>query len=420
VLRRSVPARLLQFPVVPVGIAWSSINAPTDLYVGANPSDAMFETAPGKVQVYYVVPGRRVRNSCSAITRFSTSRSTPKSAEARQRQFSDAVERRRGTGAAAGVAGVDPLRQCRPQQRDGDRGVRGLLPAVQHQEPDRFSLASVQQHPAIAVPNADGQFNERYAYVLNGDGTLSVGKYNLERHLRSDTPKIGWVPWSGVGASHGCSLECGRDLSRRAISASASAKSSTIRAIPRLRAAGEQPAGRLHAVARQGPLAVSPADGDADGSGHAPLGDYQIDVDGKIVPQNNGGENLRRRRWLRAAWTMTSSRSARTRRPAPMSAAHGKNGKSQIRGMGDAFRASSWPAVLWQAHQDIAGARNGDEHPSRFRPTIRTTMRPCRRPTAKRPKFIRPPGTTFDPRAAIIKDTPGAMMISELVIECTA
>jgi hypothetical protein len=45
------------FPSIPSGIAWSSINAPTDLYVGANPSDAIFETAPGKVQVYYVVPG---------------------------------------------------------------------------------------------------------------------------------------------------------------------------------------------------------------------------------------------------------------------------------------------------------------------------------------------------------------------------
>jgi hypothetical protein len=44
---------------------------------------------------------------------------------------------------------------------------------------ERLSLAFVQQHPRIAVPNADGQFNERYAYVLNGDGTLSVGKYDL-------------------------------------------------------------------------------------------------------------------------------------------------------------------------------------------------------------------------------------------------
>jgi hypothetical protein len=54
VLRRSVPPRLLQFPGVPGGIAWSAINSPTDLYVGALRPSAMFEIAPGKVQVYYV------------------------------------------------------------------------------------------------------------------------------------------------------------------------------------------------------------------------------------------------------------------------------------------------------------------------------------------------------------------------------
>ena len=47
-------------PRVPSGVIWSAIGSPFDLYVpteGLAPENAIFELAPGKVQVYFVVPG---------------------------------------------------------------------------------------------------------------------------------------------------------------------------------------------------------------------------------------------------------------------------------------------------------------------------------------------------------------------------
>src|SRR6516162_8548266 len=45
------------FPSVPAGIAWSAINLPLDLFVGALPDNAIFELAPDSSQVFYVIPG---------------------------------------------------------------------------------------------------------------------------------------------------------------------------------------------------------------------------------------------------------------------------------------------------------------------------------------------------------------------------
>jgi hypothetical protein len=46
----------------------------------------------------------------------------------------------------------------------------------------------------IAVAQGDGNYPERYIYVLNGDGTLAVGRYGNDKQL------AGWVPWSSAGA----------------------------------------------------------------------------------------------------------------------------------------------------------------------------------------------------------------------------
>src|SRR6185312_15622651 len=50
---------------------------------------------------------------------------------------------------------------------------------------------------ALAAPNADGTFNERYLYALNANGTLACGKYDVNDGKIGPT---GWVPWSGTGS----------------------------------------------------------------------------------------------------------------------------------------------------------------------------------------------------------------------------
>jgi hypothetical protein len=42
----------------------------------------------------------------------------------------------------------------------------------------------------IAAPSGDDTFLERYPYVLNGDGTIAVGKYD-PRSLAGGQPVIG-------------------------------------------------------------------------------------------------------------------------------------------------------------------------------------------------------------------------------------
>jgi hypothetical protein len=46
---------------------------------------------------------------------------------------------------------------------------------------------------ALAVTTGGGPFPERYVWVLNGDGTLAVGKYNPTKEW------VGWVPWNREG-----------------------------------------------------------------------------------------------------------------------------------------------------------------------------------------------------------------------------
>lgn len=46
---------------------------------------------------------------------------------------------------------------------------------------------------ALSIATGDGQYPERYVYVVNDDGTIVVGKFTQNRTL------IGWVPWTSVG-----------------------------------------------------------------------------------------------------------------------------------------------------------------------------------------------------------------------------
>lgn len=46
---------------------------------------------------------------------------------------------------------------------------------------------------AMAVATGDGQYPERYVYVVNADGTLIVGKFSADRQI------VGWAPWPSAG-----------------------------------------------------------------------------------------------------------------------------------------------------------------------------------------------------------------------------
>jgi hypothetical protein len=146
---------------------------------------------------------------------------------------------------------------------------------------------------AIATPSADGTFNERYAYVMNGDGSIVVGKYTLQTIIAEVNPPIGWGPWSGGGAvswvaawsadvlftsSYFGTMICEILDDTEFLDAALPVNS--------LPAPFAPPAGK-------GPLWWIPGQRVflMDQSTR-PLGVYQIDANGFLIPQFHGGEDL--------------------------------------------------------------------------------------------------------------------------------
>jgi hypothetical protein len=135
--------------------------------------------------------------------------------------------------------------------------------------------------------------------VLNGDGSIAVGKYDPES-LPATQPVIGWGPWSGGGTVSWIAAWAPTCCSRRPISARiCEILDDTNISIVRWR---ERAAGRVRAAGGKGPLWWIPSQTvTLIDQGTRSMGTYQIDANGFIVPQNNGGENLTRPRWSRAS-----------------------------------------------------------------------------------------------------------------------
>lgn len=180
------------FPALPRGIAWSRMTAFDDFLVGATASDPMFELAPGDVQVYHVVPGPESNEFVYTNKGvYYVPISTANPLRPGSVQF--------GLLSRDGAGNVQPRRM---QQNilylnAGLTRVMAVVPTGAYQRPfevqdiSEFHTDLFSSPIAIAAPDAAGTFPERYAYVLNDDGTVVVGKQN---------PKgVGWMPWSGQG-----------------------------------------------------------------------------------------------------------------------------------------------------------------------------------------------------------------------------
>lgn len=185
------------FPALPNGIAWSAEGSPTDLNIGPLPIDGFFELAPGKNRVLYVVAGMDGTEFVfcdNGIFHIPITPANPlKPGSVQFQQIT-------GDGAA----------QVQPRKVGGvvvyvDQGLNQVQSIVATGSYSRFyesmPLTDLHSHlfnniQAIALPTSVTQFPERYAYVLNGDGTIAVGKYMLKT-TGEFAGRIGWVPWNG-------------------------------------------------------------------------------------------------------------------------------------------------------------------------------------------------------------------------------
>src|SRR5438105_2685394 len=411
------------FPSVRNGIGWSAINSPNDLYVGGPtvPSGAIFELAPDKVQVYYVVPG-------------------PESSEfvfCDHRNYYikiDASNPLRPGSVGFQVLSGDGAARVQPRvsqdfifyvNAGGNSVMAVTAPGAYYRPFNTKNMTDYHSHLfsniiALAAPNADGTFNERYIYALNAGGSMACGKYNAKDGQLADD--IGWGPWSGAGAVGWISAFSadvifsttyfGTNVCEILNDTVYMDASFFVNAAP---AALAPPGGK-------GPLWMFPNSSVylMDQTSR-PMGVYQVDANGFIVPQNNGGENL-----LSASLVAGQVWSGAAEPFAPVA----PSGADQHQRM--ELRQYSYFAAyvihstgfvfnaLFSGKQTRLGKNPGTIVNTRRVPAYNmdddTTLPPYQRETIEK---WTPPGSSYDPRCAVTWDTPGPIQILEFALEIT-
>lgn len=409
------------FPSVPGGIAWSAINQPFDLFVGPNPQDAMFELAPRKVQIYYVIPGPEGSEFvfCDrGIFYIPISPTNPlRPGSVQFLLLSD-----------DGAAQVQPRssQEAILYVNAGQNSLMAIIATGAYNRPfNTKNLSSLHNHlfnniQAIAAPSADGTFEERYAYVLNGDGSIVVGKYD-PGSLQTNLLVIGWGPWSGGGTVTWISAWAADVLFTSTYFGNGVVEilndtqyldcALAVNALP---AAFAPPVGK-------GPLwfvATSQSVTLIDQVTRV-MGTYQVDADGFIVPQFNGGEDLTLLSLVAGQpWTMTTE-------PFAPAAQSGADVKQRMN-----MRQFSYFAVyvinstgfllqqLFSAKQTTTSPPLGTAMKEHRVPAWNVGDNPILPPTQRETvESWTPPGSSYDPRGAIVKDTPGPLLIAEIAME---
>lgn len=409
------------FPSIPGGIGWSGINSPNDLYVGADPASAIFEVAPGKVRVFYVVPGPESSEIVFCDKRVyyipinETNPLKPGSVSFK-------------------IVSSDGASQVQPRAMQetviyinagGNSVMAVVAPGAYYRPFNVKSLTDFHSHlfrnaAAIAAPTADDTFAERYIYVLNGDGSIVCGRYTTQDGQLEGA--IGWGPWSGAGTVKWISAWNSDVLFTTQYFGAGVCETLNdtvymdanlfVNALPTAFAA---PVGK-------GPLWWIPSQSVAliDQVTRF-MGIYQIDADGFIIPQGQGGEDLALASLAAGQiWTMTTEPFA----PDAQSGADaGQRMKKRqysyfnvyvinstgfyMAGLFSSQQLPTSPALGTIMNQRNVPAYNAGEN-ALLPPTQRETV-----------ESYAPVGSTFDPRAAIIKDTPGPLLIAEFALELT-
>lgn len=410
------------FPSVPGGIGWSAIDSPTDLYVDVTGDNAIFEIVPANARVYYVAAGPESSEFVFCDTKLYY---IPISASSPLAPGTVSFQVLSGDGCAQ----VQPKlsQEVILYANAGATAVMAIVATGAFLRPFNTKiLTKFHQHlfsgiVTIAVPTADGQFNERYAYVLNSNGTLVVGKYDIA-DITNEIPKVGWGPWSGGatlswvaawdGEVHFTSTYFGAGICERLDDTLYLDGALFVNALP---TPFTPPSGK-------GPLWFIPSQSVTlmDQVTRA-MGAYQVDANGNIIPQFNGGENLSISSLVAGQpWTGIVEPFAPDANPGADAgqrmfqrrvtrfAAYVVNstGFLMARLFSGPITPTSPPLGTLMNQHRVTTYNQGDD----------ATKPPPLREIAER---WRPIGRGFDPRVAIIKDTPGPLLIAELGMEAT-
>jgi hypothetical protein len=421
------------FPSVRTGIGYSAINAPTDLFVpnlGVVPNNAIFEVAPGKSQVMYVVAGNEGSEFVfcdNGVYAIPINAQNPLSGTTGV-QFQKITD--------DGCAAVQPRRMQNiiVYVNAGGKSVRAIMTtgayyrANESRDISEFHNHLINAPVAIACPTADDpNFTERYFYVLNGDGTLAVGRVQVVDGNVAPNTLPGWVPESGAGkvlwvsarASHVMFTTTYQPAGAAAVTA-AELRDFT-QYLDGAISYNSVPSG-IATPGGKGPLWWL-----AGGScvvmdlGTRELGTYQIDANGFLVPQFNGGENFASAQLVVGQpWTATFEPFAP---PAP--GGQNLHQRQDTRGINKHsvyFRNSTGFVFqkLFAAKLTPTSPAYGVVVSSKRVPAYNAGDNALLAPPLRKDvEFWQPGGKEHDPRSAIVKDTVGPLIILESNLEIT-
>lgn len=416
------------FPAVPSGIAWSAEGVVDDLYVGPNPTDGFFELVPAKNRVLYVQAGPESAemvfcdNSIFYIPISPTNPLKPGSVQF-LKISSDGVGQVQPRSVGNVIVYADP----------GLNQLRSIVATGAYYRPFEVEpLTELHSHlfnniQAIALPTSVSQFAERYAYVLNGDGTIALGKYALDKDSKV-VGKIGWLPWNGAWTGKWVSALNDVVLFVSSYTAGATTSfmleqldvtlyldaSLPINAIP---APLTPPGGK-------GPLWWLPTATVDLMDGLLPLGPHATDANGFIVPITPG-EDLTSAT-LRAGFTWTDVWEPFV--PAAHDGPDTGGGGYAVAPRMKKRRVARMEAYMMNSSgfmfARLAGGQTGPNLPAAG--TVLSTKRipaynqdddATKAPPLREQAYAyKPLGREHDPRRAIIKDTPGPLTLAEVAI----
>ncbi len=425
------------FPSVPGLIAWGAIGDPSDQYTDQNNAladNAIQEIAPGNSQVLYVQGGMESSEFvfCSNAIHY-----IPITAANPLAPGSVAFNQLSQQGSAA----VQPraAEQSIVYVKAGGKQIGAVQVPGAYYRPDVVdTISELHAHlfnspVAIAVPSGSTQFEETYLYVLNADGTLAVGKYLMRNGLidagPDGKPHVGWVPWSGAGTVKWVGANGADTIFTTAYAPNGAATTTIVEVVDNtqyldgallvnsLPAPFTPPGGK-------GPLYVFPGPNSSVtlmDQVTRMMGTYLVDANGNIIPQNNGGENLS------AASLVAGQPWTATLEPFVPDAAPGQDVHQRM----FKRRVSRMAAYVSQSSGFLM-ARLFAGPLTRTSPTLGTVMNfrrvdtwnqdddPTQAPPLREEaQRWRPLGRAFDPRVAIIKDTPGPLIVHEIGIEAS-
>lgn len=440
------------FPAVPSGVGWATIGLPLNFLVTSfslvTPDSAMFELAPGKSQVLFVQPGAESSEFVfcdNAIYYIPISPTVP-------------LQPGSVTFTLMSQQGCQPNVRPQPIEQSilyvkAGGAQMGAVQApgayyrpyiIDHVSEYHSHLFTASPAIAIAAPPAMSQFEELYAYVLLANGSIAMAKYAIRNGLLDvgpeGRPKMGWLPWSGAGSPSWISAQ-GSDVvftTNYSLPASGSGFSSGF-------SNGFGGATAISVVEvldnnqylDSSILVNSPPIGIPTPGGKGPLwwlagasvtlmdqstrmmGTYQIDANGKIIPQNNAGENLLSAQ-LVAGQPWTATLEPFVPDAPPGQSAHQRMFKRRVSRM----------AVYVSNSTGFLMARLFSGPLSRTSPALGTIMNFFRvtawnqdddptqpPPLREEADRWRPIGRSYDPRVAVIKDTPGPLRVHEFGCE---